>query len=210
MEIITVVGVGPGNLEYLVPAALKAIENADILVGGQRLLDMFPQPAEREKFIISNNLHEVVRFIRKRRENQRVVVLTSGDPSFYGILAHLRRHFKAAELRVLPGISSVQLACARLATPWHDAMLISCHGRTCENLVDAVRVHPKVIALTGPGSSPVKLARQLVAGGLGNRKVDLCCQLSYDYESIASLTVADLAAQDELGETNCVMVITHG
>lgn len=210
MEIITVVGVGPGNRDYLLPAALKAIENAEVLVGGQRLLDMFPHPSEREEFIVRNNLNEMVSFIRERRDKQRVVVLTSGDPGFYGILTHLRRHFKAAELKVIPGISSVQLACARLATPWHDAILISCHGRPCDHLVDTVQVYPKVITLTGPGSSPEKLARQLVAGGLGNRKVDLCCQLSYDYETIASLTVAELAARDESGDANCVMVITHG
>lgn len=209
MEVITVVGVGPGNRDYLIPAALKAVEEAEFLVGGQRLLDMFWQPEGREYFAISNNLQEVVDYICAKREKHRVVVLTSGDPGFYGILAHLRRHFKPSDLRVFPGISSVQIACARLSITWHDAEIISCHGRNCEQLVTAVRTHPKVIVLTGPGSAPETLAQRLVAAGLGSRRANVCCQLSYDTETVTSLTIAELAARRETKETNCVMVINH-
>lgn len=209
MEVITVVGVGPGNRDYMIPAALKAVEEAEILVGGQRLLDMFRQPEGQEYFAISNNLQEVVNYISNKREKHRVVVLTSGDPGFYGILAHLRRYFKSSDLRVYPGISSVQLACARLSIPWHDARIISCHGRDCNQLVDTVRDYPKVIVLTGPGSAPEVLAQRLVAAELGHRRANVCCQLSYDTESVTSLTIAELAVRRETKMTNCVLVITH-
>lgn len=209
MEIITVVGVGPGNRDYLIPAALKAVEEADILVGGQRLLNMFSLCERRECFAIGNNLQEVVDFICEKRKKYRVVVLTSGDPGFYGILAHLRRHFKPSDLMVFPGISSVQMACARLSIPWHDARIISCHGRDCEELVDAVRTHSKVIALTGPGSAPQSLAQRLVAAGMENRRVYVCCQLSYNDETVVPLTIAELAVRKEIKQTNCVLVITH-
>ncbi len=39
---ISIVGCGPGSLDYLTPAALRAIEEAEVLVGAIRLLDLFP------------------------------------------------------------------------------------------------------------------------------------------------------------------------
>ena len=57
----------------------KLIEEADILVGGDRHLSFLPE-ATCEKRVIDRNLSSVVAFIKGRMEESRIVVLASGDP----------------------------------------------------------------------------------------------------------------------------------
>ena len=64
----------------------------------------------------------------RARAGRRVVVLASGDPGFFGIPVALRRLLPDAGIVTLPGISSAQLAAARLGTPWHDIAFASAHG----------------------------------------------------------------------------------
>ena len=56
-------------------------------------------------------------------------MLVSGDPGCFSLAGSVIRRFGLRRCRVLPGISSVQLAFARVGQPWHDAVLVSLHGR---------------------------------------------------------------------------------
>ena len=53
----------------------------------------------------------------------------SGDPGYYSLLDALKRDFPSGLIEVIPGLSAMQLAFARLALPWHEASLLSFHGR---------------------------------------------------------------------------------
>ncbi|ACV62173.1 precorrin-6y C5,15-methyltransferase (decarboxylating), CbiE subunit [Desulfofarcimen acetoxidans DSM 771] len=204
---LTVVGIGPGGKEYLTFAALAAIEKAEVLIGGQRNLDLFAYLC-KETFIIKNNLQDMLDFIKKKDDcNFTVTVLASGDPGIFGILNFLRRHFPPESLLVLPGISSIQLACSRLALPWHDAVLTSTHGRDYRHLINTVRTNKKVIALTNPNSSPSDLARLLIAEGIDKRVVYLCRNLSYPDEQISMFSLEELADLEVTQYSNNVMVI---
>ncbi|MGB9826771.1 MAG: precorrin-6y C5,15-methyltransferase (decarboxylating) subunit CbiE, partial [Desulfofundulus sp.] len=112
MPRIMVIGVGPGSADYLTPAAQRALAGARVVVGGKRHLASLAR-GKQKTFIIKNNLAAMVDFIRSHRE-EGVAVLASGDPGLYGILNYLRQHFTPEELEVIPGISSVQVAFARL------------------------------------------------------------------------------------------------
>ncbi|MDQ0287459.1 cobalt-precorrin-7 (C5)-methyltransferase [Desulfofundulus luciae] len=205
MPRIKVIGVGPGNLDYLTPAAQRALASARVLVGGQRHLSYLARE-EQKTFVIKNNLAAMVDFIRSHRE-EKVAVLASGDPGLYGILNYLRQYFTPEELEVIPGISSVQLAFARLAMPWHDALILSAHGRPVEDLVNLVRYQGKIALLTGPGAPPNHIASLLVKAEIADRKVFCCCNLGYPEEEILETTPGELARRDFSGQNNCVMVI---
>ncbi|HOV80607.1 MAG TPA: precorrin-6y C5,15-methyltransferase (decarboxylating) subunit CbiE [Bacillota bacterium] len=210
MEKVDVVGVGPGAPEYVTPAALKAVEKADVLVGGERNLAIF-RGFSGSTFEIKNNLEEMIDFIKKNRmDNKKVAVLASGDPGMFGILACLRENFSPADLNVIPGISTVQYACARLAIPWHDAVAVSTHGRGRNELVDRVYRGQKVVVLPGPAEPPYELARTLKAAGAGNKRVFVCSDLSYPDEEIRFFFLEELAAVCEAWEKrNYVMVILN-
>ncbi|SHI73861.1 precorrin-6y C5,15-methyltransferase (decarboxylating) subunit CbiE [Desulfofundulus thermosubterraneus] len=205
MPRIKVIGVGPGNLDYLTPAAQRALASVRVLVGGQRHLSYLARE-EQKTFVIKNNLAAMVDFIRLHRE-EGIAVLASGDPGLYGILNYLRLYFTPEELEVIPGISSVQLAFARLAMPWHDALILSAHGRPVEDLVNLVRNQGKVALLTGPGAAPNHIASLLLKAKIADRKVFCCCNLGYPEEKILETTPGELARRDFSGQNNCVMVI---
>nr|MDA8235559.1 precorrin-6y C5,15-methyltransferase (decarboxylating) subunit CbiE [Clostridia bacterium] len=124
---VYVVGIGPGALEYITPAAMEIIREADVLVAGERTLNQF-LGLDKLTFPIKNNLAEMIGFIQEHRVEKNVAVLASGDPGMFGIINYLRKHFATGDLQVIPGISSMQLACARLGISWHDGLLASTHG----------------------------------------------------------------------------------
>lgn len=205
MHKIAVIGVGPGGRQCLTGQAEAAIARADVLLGGRRHLETFAPPG-KETFVLANNLNQAIDFINKRR-HLKVAVLATGDPGMYGILSFLRRYFPPGELRVIPGISSVQEAFARLAMPWQDAVVLSAHGREPGVLAAIVKKSPKVAVLTGPEYTPGRLAALLAGEGLGERNAYICSDLTLPGEKIASYKIKDLASSPEGERNNCVMVI---
>jgi len=201
---VYVIGIGPGSAEYIPPAAMDAIAEAEVLVAGERTLDAYSHLG-KDTLSIKNNLSEVAEFIKKEREDRKIAVLASGDPGLFGILRFLRRHFTPEELCVIPGISAAQLACARLALPWDDAVVLSVHGREPERAVAAVKANKKVVLLTDPRQEPGELARQLKAAGV-DKRIYLCENLSYPDEKITELTLEELGRVP--GFKNNVMVMT--
>jgi len=202
---IRVIGIGPGNPDYITPLAVALIKSSDVLVGGERILAPFAGLG-KESYPVRNNLKEMVKFIEDRRRDRVVAVLASGDPGFYGILEYLKKHFPREELQVVPGISSVQLACARLCISWQDAVFYSVHGRNMEGLAELVRLNSKVIVLTDPQKTPGVIARELVSGGISHRKVYICENLSYEDERIEEYDLAGIP--QNVGASGCVMLIT--
>lgn len=101
---LTVVGMGPAGLHLMTPAARAAVEEADVLVGGKRHLQQFPD-FRGEQFALGANIPELLAWITAHQD-QRVVVLASGDPLFYGIGTRMVAHFGVAQVRIIPGISA--------------------------------------------------------------------------------------------------------
>ena len=99
---------------------------------------------------------------------QRVVLLASGDPLWFGIGRLLLQEFPPEQLRFHPAPACLQLAFARLGRPWQDASWISLHGRDSEPLAAALQKRPPALAvLTDPqrgGAQAVRL--MLRASGL--------------------------------------------
>ncbi len=206
---ITVVGLGPGSRDYLTEAAEHAINQADILIGGRRHLDMYNHLTV-EKYPITADMAPLVDIIEANvAAGKHVVVLASGDPGFYGILSTLKRRLPGLRPEVVPGISSFQLGCAKLGISWEDACLTSCHGRDPAALVAAVNKHAKVITLTDPQNTPPALARALLGGGIGDLSVHVACNLSYNDESLTTTTLKELAAAEQWSSSNCIMVIIN-
>lgn len=205
MHKITVIGVGPGGPQCLTRAAETALAGADVLVGGRRHLQVFA-PEGKETFEVANNLREAVNFIKEKRHLQ-VAVIATGDPGMYGILSYLRRYFSPDELLVIPGISSVQEAFARIAMPWQDAAILSAHGREPEALVEIIKSQSKVAVLTGPAATSEKLAMLLDGAGMGERTAYLCYDLTLPGEEIVCIKIRELSRTPMEVRHNCVMVI---
>ena len=95
---------------------------------------------------------------------------------------------------IIPGVSSVQLAFARIGRTWNDACFMSLHGRTgrLAALIRKVRDHEKVAVLTDNSNNVKLIARRLLDEGLKGRKVYVCENLSLDKERIREFDVSSL------------------
>lgn len=208
---ISVVGVGPGDPGYLTPLAREEISQATVLVGARRVLELFSFP-HQETFPITGKLAEVKGFLDDLPPGQKVAVLVTGDPGFYSFLNYLRQHFPGSITKVIPGISSLQLAFARLQEPWHDACLLSLHGRRRENLAafleEKLREYPKAAILTDNRLTPDCLARLLLAEGFRDREVQVLSDLGLPGEEVKKITLARLAQGLEKG--NSLVIIWRG
>jgi cobalt-precorrin-5B (C1)-methyltransferase len=160
---ITVVGIGPGADEWLTSAAWRQIRSAELVAGGRRQLARFAPPGAQQLAVGG----DVAAFAAalQAHAGKRVVVLASGDPGLFGIAASLRRLLPEAAITTLPGISSVQLAMARLGRPWHDVVFASAHGAGIDAVLAAARAHPRVVALTDARSTAQAIAAALLAAG---------------------------------------------
>ena len=124
-----VVGMGEDGLAGLAPAAKKAIEEADLLIGAERLLALVPA-GRGERRAMNPGAGEALDLIEANLGQRRVVVLASGDPSFFGVGKLLVRRLGKERVEILPQVSSVQLAFARIKESWEDATFLSLHGRS--------------------------------------------------------------------------------
>lgn len=188
---LTIVGVGPGPAEWLTPAAWQAIRRAEVLVGGKRHLEEFARDGV-ERIPIGADIAAVIAAIRARQD-KRVVVLATGDPACFGMLATLRREMSDAVWDTIPGIGAMQLALSKLRLTWDEVHFASAHGRSLADVVQAAQAYPKVLAFTDAKSPAQALAAALVAQGL-HYQMSVLERLGYPDERVTSGTVGEIAA----------------
>jgi precorrin-6Y C5,15-methyltransferase (decarboxylating) len=197
---ISVIGVGPGPREFLTRAAVRAIEEAEVLVGGEEVLKRFNG---REKKVVTRDIREIMDYLREKK-NKRIGVLTSGDPCFYSILAAILREFPREEVEIIPGISSLQLCLARIKETMNDAVLVSLHGRGLEELSKAVESR-KLVILTDEANPANLVAGHLLKRYPRDTRVFVCENLARREERITGGTLAGIAKGEFAG--NAVMVV---
>jgi len=160
MDPVKIIGVGMGPQD-LTDIHLKLIEQADILVGGKRLLDFF-KDSTAQKQAIGKNIDDVSNFVKKKMKKQNIVVLASGDPLFFGIGAKLVRDLGPENVAIYPNISTVAAAFARIKEPWSGVQIISLHGKKNERqLLKALEKEDKLAVFTDPTKNPSWLAKRL-------------------------------------------------
>jgi precorrin-6Y C5,15-methyltransferase (decarboxylating) len=202
--LVTVIGCDGGPLR---PAAVAALAGAVLVIGARRHLDAVlacdgagkdgagqdrtgqdrtGQDGAAGMVPGSARVAELTRLDEALAEIEaaggRVVVLASGDPGFFGIVRALRA--RGIRPVVLPAVSSVALAFARLGLDWDDALVLSAHGRDPGPVTAAALAHPKAAILTTPGEPAAELAAALLAGG---RRVYAAERLGTADERVAEL-----------------------
>lgn len=165
---IHVVGIGLDGVDGLSNATQDLLKQATLLVGSPRHLSYFPDhPAER---IVLGDLTTAIAQIRDRlspsptahRPSPIFIILTSGDPLFFGLGRLLLNEFPADQLTFHPHLSSVQLAFSRVKLSWQDARVVSVHGRSLEELIQALQQGvEKIAVLTDNTHTPGAIVRLL-------------------------------------------------
>ncbi len=193
MKKIYVIGAGVAGQEGFSRRVLELIGRAEILLGGERQLELFPD-FPGEKVTIGSNLGEVVE--RLKKNERQTVVLASGDPLFFGIGRYLLRNLPEAELEFVPNVSSVQYAFAKIKEPWDDAVFVSAHGRGLKGAVDRIVANDKAAVLTDEVNTPRAIAAEMIERGRDGYAAWLCENLGTAEERIIATDVKGLLEID--------------
>lgn len=205
MNKICVVGLGPGNLDFLTGAGRKAIETCEVVIGGSRQLEELDELISKdcEKYILGK-LSEVVDFIRTR-EGKDITVVVSGDTGFYSLLPFLKRNFRDEELKIIPGISSYQYLFSRIGECWQNYTLASVHGRDFD-YIEGLKNGIGVVLLTDEKNTPYNIAKNIYQSGIEDIEIVIGERLSYPDEKITKLDVNEYEKLDREFKMNIVIL----
>lgn len=188
---LTVAGIGPGNLKYLTVEVKEKIEKAEYVLGFGRVAKSLE--SIRNDIVQVNRVSEVLDYIDNHKE---ILLLASGDPNFFGVVDFLKR--KGVPIKeVLPGISSFQYMMARLEKSWQEANFVSLHGRT-ESL-EQIRENKLSILLIDKNKMPSNISRELYEMGIRGI-IHAGFDLSYESEKIITVNIgAEIEDSSPLG-----------
>ena len=187
-------GCGPGSKKYLTGYAMQHIIHAEVLIGSRRLLSLFPD-TDADTYVLSNNYKLLItRIVSLSKKKKKVVVLVSGDPGFFSYSKLIVDKIGNEKCEVIPGVSSVQLAFAKIGRTWNDACFTSLHGRSGKlaSVVKKITDNDKVAVLTDNSNNVKLIAKKLIETGIKERKIFVCENLSLEKERIREFDVSSI------------------
>lgn len=160
-----VVGIGPGDLAHMTPAARTAIETAHVVAGYKTYLELVPELLGGKKILSTGMRKEMERCraaLQEAAEGKRVALISSGDAGIYGmaglVMELAEEQGLDIDIETIPGVSAVQAAAARLGAPlMHDFAVISLSDlltswQSIRTRMEAAAATDFVIALYNPRS----------------------------------------------------------
>lgn len=183
---MTIIGMGPGNVDLLSTRAIQVIEQAPVLIGSKRLIECFPEKVG----VVGIKTQDI---IDQLRTNPEAVVLMSGDTGFFSGAKQLMDAFPEAE--IIPGISSLSYFCSRIGTSYEDITWLSRHGRTGDILSQLLR-SSRLFVLTDKRHSPYHLAQALPEDIRSQTRFIIGENLSLEDEIITSLLASEVLDRD--------------
>ncbi len=162
---LSVVGIGEDGVAGLGTVARAVVDSATTLVGGARHLAMLPEDA-RPRHVWRSPIEQSLESVAALR-GQRVCVLASGDPFWFGVATSLARRIPVDEMMVLPAPSAFSLACARLGWAVQEVEALSLHGRPTTLVNAFLQPDAHLVLLCTDGRTPALVARALCLQGYG-------------------------------------------
>jgi len=162
---IHIVGIGDDGFDGLTGHARQLIDNAEIMIGISGLLQKIP-PSNAERVAVGSNLKELQETI-VNLPDRPTVLLAGGDPLFYGIARFLTETIGKERFEVVPHVSSMQLAFARVKESWDDAYLSNLATQPLDRVVDNIRTAERVGLFTTESITPA-----VIAAALLDRRID--------------------------------------
>jgi len=202
---IWIIGCGPGAQEYMTPAALTAIQGVDVIVGARRLLELIPGSAAK-RLIVDSDIHQVLEDIEKYSRTKNVAVLVTGDPGIFSLARPVIARFGRKRCRIIPGVSSLQTAFARLALDWHDARIVDAHGSDPEIDPALLAGEGKIAVFTGRKDAYRWVCR-LAENLRENYRFFICEELTLPGETVREITPTDL--QREKPSTRSIIIFVR-
>lgn len=186
---VTVVGVGADGWDGLPASSRVLVEGAESLLGGRRHLDLVPGIAGQERIEWPSPLRAELPALLARLGGS-VVALASGDPLVSGIGTTLIDVLGSERVTVVPAVSSVALARARMGWSAESTTVVSVVGRDVRLVVPALSAGRRLLVLSSDESTPAAVAELLVDLGWGESRLVVLGDLGGPEESRIESTAA--------------------
>ena len=218
---VTVVAVGPGDSRLLTLRGRQVLEEADVVTGFKTVLDVVAPLVRNAELCPMNyrDQEEVLEYaVGEARKGRSCVVCCWGDlnVSARELLARVRNRADVVEL--VPGISSIQVACARTGIFMEDSLFITLHKRQeiDDDLAELAyylnedRRH--LILLPRPFDlMPAGIAAHLIELGIpGDRQMLVYQRLTLEGEKHWEGTLNQCADSKEEFSDLTIMIFLHG
>ncbi len=191
---IHIIGVGDDGLLGVTSTARSLIDAAQLLVGNPSSLAAIGDTSAR-KFEVHSDLEAVVIEVENAKE-ERIVLLATGDPLFFGVARFLCQRLGKDRFEVLPNVSSMQLAFARVKESWDEAYLTNVATQPLESVVEKVRTAEKAGLFTSDDCPPSRIAQALLDRRIDYFNAYVCENLGSPDERVTTGELADVASQE--------------
>ena len=194
MDKIQIIGIGDDGLEGLTAAARQLIDKAELILGAKPTLAAAGKSAA-EKVEVGGDLEGIIRRIETAK-GKRIVLLTTGDPLFYGTARFLCDRLGKERFEVTPHVSSMQLAFARVKESWDEAYLTNLATQPLERVAEKARTAAKVGLFTTEAIPPAQVAKALLERRIDYFTAYVCENLGSPDECVTQGELTEVAAQE--------------
>ncbi|MEI6505587.1 MAG: precorrin-6y C5,15-methyltransferase (decarboxylating) subunit CbiE, partial [Planctomycetota bacterium] len=195
---------GDDGVEGMTAHARRLVEAADVLVGPESCAQLMPVGL-RSRLVPALNLEELVERI-EAGASKRIVVLASGDPLFYGTARYVCSKLGKDRFEVVPHVSSMQLAFARVKESWEEAFLANLAGQSIERVIDRVRSSDTAGLFTSDQWPAPAVARALLDEGIDSFQAYVCENLGSPDERVTQGSLAEIA-KDSFASPNVMILV---
>jgi precorrin-6B C5,15-methyltransferase / cobalt-precorrin-6B C5,C15-methyltransferase len=175
--VIEVIGIGAGGWESLAEPERHLVQEAQLVLGGQRLLDLLPQLPGQARVTWPSNLRAALPQLVRGHDDKRVVVVASGDPLLYGVGSTLIELFGVESVRIHPALSSVSLAAARMGWPVGSYDVVRIRTPEADEIRRYLAPGRRLVILSRDGSTPGIVGRLLREAGFGHSTLTVLAEL---------------------------------
>lgn len=207
------VGIGPGNLEYLTPRGERAIRDADVVVGFETVVEFIREKTNADLLTCGyrDETEALAKFADRVSDGESGAAVLMGDPnhSGYQFVGKVQAAVEAP-VRVIPGISSLQVAASRARTPMEETVFVTLHKsgnitRDLRRLRDNVGTRHLLVLPRPYDWMPEDIAANLLdAGGLPSLETLVLERLTHDDEETTKTTLGrlqDLGTESDADES---------
>lgn len=213
-----IVGVGPGDPEYITLKAKKIIEICSTTIAWKAVLEQFRWLLEKKEVIeLSGNQYELIEQMIKKSAIENICLLVRGDPNVAekNLMSNIKSYCEKYQVEcvVISGVSSANLALSRSWIDLSNAIVISLHSsKNIEDdlqvLTDAARLKRFLVIFPKLGLDNIKvIAKELLKIFCCNPKVYVMQRLSFVNESIDVFNLSELLSLDRHIDNYTIIVI---
>lgn len=198
-------GGGSGQADYLLPVVKAELEKAEFVIASERFLNII----DVKNPIPLKNIYSQLEQIPGLLEKGSVAIVVSGDPLLYSLLKMVQKNMPDIQIRVLPGIGSLQLLGCAFGLTMENAKIMSVHGRQCRagEIAYAVSENETVFFFCSMKHGSKEIAKALIDYNITDVKMYVGAFLTYRNEELYCGTPYEILQMEN--RSLCVVAVRN-